>query len=1087
MTNDKTLLAVWRENLITELKQSLLWDSIPYDDLHRVDFTELQPNDHQFPFRWMRNLLDKPATEITFSPVPSLAKKIQHLYYESQNHQREHGAYPLKFGYPLFIQKDSEEPNKYIAAPIFLWDLHLRPDPTRPGDWILERKFKAPVRFNPLLNYFLQKEHQLDLTKVLDNALVDYQASQLEVLKISNEIALKVGFEGNNSTTNAIPIPTESELVDILMDNGAVRWSGVVGLFYPQSVKTLNIIDAELAKPNLPDDAIPVEQLTEEEPFRTFDYSPMDTNPYQSAILRGIEKHKKIVVSGGQGTGKTHTTAALLANLLASRKKTLVISNKVSALQSIQNRLDKYGLGELTFIINNPIKNKNELAEAVYQTSLSVRKLPLYEEEDFQHLLNRTNRLRSKLDTTYSLLSEPIFDQSTWTEMVGIFIKNQKKEGKHLLNSHLQAQDYEFSQVEYDLIKSKIERAELLYSELNTLKHPLRVLHPDIFTDKNHEDAKSFTYDTLSKILDEVNEVYRQFVVQIENYGNELNGNFENYYQALKDKVKEVRADISDYQQQYGDDFNKFGMMRKLRMQLFGVFSKRLTNIMKVKNDVKSDYEDIEGSFEHQRYFAYSFPKVRGALTFDKLNANLDDFEQALEEWKAGTPNIIQQELERLNLENINEQIRFKSNIERLNLSFGELIQRVNSYQLYHKKFHSEADTVIKKREFLEEMTENLENLQYNLRDFDAYYFWTNFWLGLNNAQKSVIKSLITTKPKDWTAAFNSWYFHSLLTKQFDANLFSDQKPLNDYNALYEQLKDFLPKKALKYWKLKQATDIRRIRRESKFLYNTFFGKSRERFVEELNVKVLFDSEFEMLTNMFPVILMPPAVASNWLPSIKEYFDVVIVDNAESVQTEDAVGALWRGKRHLILGDEMKVAKRMAASVLAYGKQGGYERMKLPLYHEATDEKIWNFKNAAFYNNQIKILPSQKLNKVEPMRLVNVEGVYIPQDNINEEEAQQIIHLLNEIEPNKSGRFPSVGIVCMTKEQRNLMTYYINQIKQRKIAGNERIMQLELGGLGVYHYHDIQNHQFDIMILATTYGMDVQNKFSDDVSSTQRK
>jgi hypothetical protein len=62
-----------------------------------------------------------------------------------------------------------------------------------------------------------------------------------------------------------------------------------------------------------------------------------------------------------------------------------------------------------------------------------------------------------------------------------------------------------------------------------------------------------------------------------------------------------------------------------------------------------------------------------------------------------------------------------------------------------------------------------------------------------------------------------------------------------------------------------------------------------------------------------------------------------------------------------------------------------------------------------------------------------------------------------------------------------LLTHYIEQIKARKIAGNERILNLEQSGLGVHYYRDLQNHSFDVMMVATTFGIDVRNEFSDDI------
>ncbi len=1078
MTNDKTLLAVWKENLTTELKQSLFWNAIPYDELDRVDFTELQPNETQFPARWVFQLLEKSAARTKISPVPSLAKKIKHIYYEDASHQQEFGTSVLGFGYPLFIQRDKDEPNKYTAAPIFIWQLELKADKEEPGDWLIERKMEAPITANQLLMYHLRTEYGLDLNDLVKDALANFHVSQLELMKICNEIAMKVGFEGTIATTNAVPVPEEDELKELLNASGAIHYSGVFGLFYPKNAKTMSVLDMALAQPTMPNDA----EKNEPTPvFRNHDYAALPTNPYQTAILQAIDEHDKIAVTGAHGTGKSHTIAALASNLLANKKRTLIISNKVNGLKEVQRGLDKIGLGELTFVLSDPYQQKGELIEAIYQNSLGARKLPQFEEEDLQHQLNRMNRLRNRLDKVHSSLSEPIFDKATWTELVGEFIKNQEIEGKHLLNSHLQTSDYKFAKSEYDTLTAKIERAELLYQEINTMKHPLRVLHQGISTDKNHEEAKSFTFDTLDNILKEVATVYQKFVVELENYGDQLNGQFERYYQNLKGKIGEVRADIKDYQKQYGDDFNKSGALRNMRMKLFGAFSKRLTNILDLKKEVKAGYSDIQGAFENHRYFAYSFPRIKSSTSFEKLTEHLDDFEQSLEDWKASTPNIIQQEIDRLDAENINPNVDFLAYVNMLNQEFIDLLERVNSYGLYQKNFHSSADTLIKKREYLEEMTETLETLQYNLRDFDAYYFWTNFWLSLNDAQKAVTKALIVTKPQNWLAAFNSWYFYNLLNKHYGAHLLTDKKTLDEYAEQNQRVRDYLPKKALKHWKLNQVNIPRRIRRESKFLYNAFFGKSRASFLFEFNVKVLFDSEFETLTTMFPVLLTTPNVASEWLPALKDYFDVVVIDDAETVQTEDAVGALWRSQKQIIMGNELTIGKTMAASLLTFAKQADYELFDLPISHHNIDEKIWAFQNAAFYNHRIKILPSQKLEVEQSLRFLPIEGVYIPNQNINKEEAEHILHLLNELEPNKNGRYPKVGIVCMTKEQRNLISHFIAQIKARKIAGNERILNLEQSGLDVHYYRDLQNHQFDVMMVATTFGMDVRNEFSDDV------
>lgn len=1091
MTNDKQLLSVWKENLLAELKQSLHWEAIDSEDMNQVDFFELQPTDDNFPSRWLRQLMDNPAVQSEISPVPSLALKIKHLYYESRIARRERKTNPLGFGYPLLIQRDAVDANKYMAAPLFIWELNIKQNLDNPGDWIIEREANAPIHANRLLLYYLKKEYQLDLERLVQEALADNQVSQLELLKISNAITSRLGYESNISTINVSAHPTADELQTLLANGGGMQWSGTVGLFEPHTIQTLNVFDAELnwtATPALSSGGEPLNNTAETErktsskpvmPFRQYDFSIMPLDPYQAAVVRALDHEKEIAVLGGNGTGKTETIAALATNLVANKKKVLIVSNKLNGLQTILNRSDKAGFGELTLMVSNPHAEKETLLEAIYQNSLGAKKMPQYEEEELQHILNKHARLGAKLDNAHRAFRKPVFDKAVWAEQVGAFFDNQLQEGKHLLNNHLDAQQYEFSKREYDDLKIKIEQAYDLYNDLNTLKHPLRVLNTRIFTDKTHSEASAFTFDTVDSILNDLAELYNKFVVYLENYSDELNHHFDEYYQDLKEKIDNVKADISDYSRQYGEDFNKRGFLRELRMKAFSVFSKRLANVLKIKDEVRQSYNDIEGSYENRRYFAYLFPKSNSG-SFEKLNKNLDDFEATMKEWKISTPNIIQQEIERLDKEHINASVDFKAKLAELDADFASFVARLNGLQLYQKQFHSDANTLIKKRKFLEEVTEMMETLQYNLRDFDAYYYWTSFWLGLNEKEQVLIKALTITKPNKWTSAFNSWYFHHTLTNNFDANLLEDSSIFEEYAAQYEKLKGFIPKRALKYWKVKQIDEIRGLKRDNKYMHMILFAKNRTRFVHEFNVRSLFNESFDLLTNMFPIMLATPAVVSEWLPQHKGFFDVVIIDNANEIQTEEALGALWRGKKNVVVGDDLQVGNTMSASLMTYAKQSGYNRYYLPFHHGETEPHIWRFKNAAFYNNALKRLPNKQENTENVLAIQKIDGVYL-ESRTNEEEAQQVIHALNEIEANIYGKFPNVGIVCMTKEQRNLLIYYLDLIKQRRIAGNERIMALEQSGLSVHYYQEIQNHKFETLIVSTVFGANAKHEFSEDI------
>ena len=57
--------------------------------------------------------------------------------------------------------------------------------------------------------------------------------------------------------------------------------------------------------------------------------------------------------------------------------------------------------------------------------------------------------------------------------------------------------------------------------------------------------------------------------------------------------------------------------------------------------------------------------------------------------------------------------------------------------------------------------------------------------------------------------------------------------------------------------------------------------------------------------------------------------------------------------------------------------------------------------------------------------------------------------MLNQIERTPQRTFPCVGIVCMTRGQRDKLSDLLLGIKQRRSAGVETIQQLERNGLSV--------------------------------------
>ena len=71
-----------------------------------------------------------------------------------------------------------------------------------------------------------------------------------------------------------------------------------------------------------------------------------------------------------------------------------------------------------------------------------------------------------------------------------------------------------------------------------------------------------------------------------------------------------------------------------------------------------------------------------------------------------------------------------------------------------------------------------------------------------------------------------------------------------------------------------------------------------------LPMRQLFAAAPDVLTALKPCWAMSPLVVSQLLPADRQYFDVVIFDEASQVTPADAVPAILRGRQIVVAGDE---------------------------------------------------------------------------------------------------------------------------------------------------------------------------------------
>jgi hypothetical protein len=355
------------------------------------------------------------------------------------------------------------------------------------------------------------------------------------------------------------------------------------------------------------------------------------------------------------------------------------------------------------------------------------------------------------------------------------------------------------------------------------------------------------------------------------------------------------------------------------------------------------------------------------------------------------------------------------------------------------------------------------------LRDFDDFYIWQKHWLSLGPAAQKTVRTLCKIKPQNWQAAFESWYLHHLLQKEFRPDFLWDEDTLTNVSIYGRELRQMLPAQISTLWQDRKNAALRAMKSSYSTEYKNWFGKDNRKLSANLKAEELFHKHILPLTDTLPVLLTTPEVALDVVQLSNMQYDVVLVDEAHNIAKQECYHLFDMAKHLVVFGDACQDMTPFAEDdILEFCKGIGAKTLHLDYQHQDTPEGWIRFNKIAF-GTPFKRTPSGR-SALDSTVVVNVEGRYDETAGTNEAEARQIIDWLNLIEPTSSNMYPVVGIACATVQQRDLISAQLLRIRQKKMAGWEKIQQLYLNGLGVYQFAELQGQHVDVLLLSLTHG-----------------
>jgi very-short-patch-repair endonuclease len=314
----------------------------------------------------------------------------------------------------------------------------------------------------------------------------------------------------------------------------------------------------------------------------------------------------------------------------------------------------------------------------------------------------------------------------------------------------------------------------------------------------------------------------------------------------------------------------------------------------------------------------------------------------------------------------------------------------------------------------------------------------------------------------------------------------------------------------LDYWRARQKNNAEEFQKRYSFGISALYNLARNATFEKRNpLRKIIQSDFDLFTNHFPVLLVNPTICSSLLPMKEGLFDIVIFDEASQLRIEDVYAAKLRGKYKVVAGDEnqMPPSSFFAAlpgqntqneiyseeeesdleslgtdladseSLLEFAKRKGYEDSYLDIHYRSRHPDLIEFSNAAFYGDRLKPLPAGMDYK--SIRYFNVNGVYNQDEGVNLKEAERVIEIINdEVKLNKE--IPSIGIATLNLLQRNLILNMINKKSDENPEFAQKIFKLkEKAGESFFvkNLENIQGDERDIIIISTTFGLKEDGSF----------
>ncbi|WP_022755888.1 DUF4011 domain-containing protein [Butyrivibrio fibrisolvens] len=1086
-------------------------DTITADKMKKSDYAALY-----------KGSIRKANQVLVYAKTPNPITAIKNIEKKARDFLEETGvnvAY-LAFGFVRWKERETSE--IIYKAPLLLVPITLKNDSSVMPYFI--ELTGDDIVVNPTFSYFLNAEHGITLPEYEDDeSLTSYIA---KVQALVSKLHWQVTSECKIGIFSFLKI---NMYHDLMNNEAKILASDNVRLLLGESVDR------------------PVSDMAEEAVEGINDivdlHTVVDADSSQIEAIEMVKTGKSFVLQGPPGTGKSQTITNIIAECLHDGKKVLFVSEKLAALSVVYDKLKQAGLEEFCLELHSHKSSKKEVIEELVRTLRADRsRVSSRADAEVQAKL----KLQEQLDTYATELHKPIpVIEKSMFQLYDAYSAHRhapeldfplkdisKKDDAYLtdaINLLGQYEEYiptigsDYRTNEWFGYKSE----KLSYEDQNKLKSDLQVVVGGLrdlltkatdcekeyaFKIENIQDVNRYIqlFNVLGSTSSLKTDVLSADKVSLVSSVSKNLEELSSQINPIKDKMSESFEE-SIYKLDAGDYYNKLVKLYSgVFSRLFSAEYKGIVSEIRLSSKsgkkvgyaaaldyLKSlvDYQSLSAGFEDEKEKAIGllredclgldtdWAKLSGELDIVKswfdngislgnIPSMADDaFEGSKTAFRdhaaslAGIMNTIMPVLTDLQKDFDTEYVSFESmslqdlysKLLKCMDSFGKVDNWVRFYILLKQ---------LKDKDLIDFVDFAIESQVDNDKIVDAYQrLFYKQWINFEIYENPVFASF------------------TRISQDRAVELFAKKDKLQ-FEISKAQIKAELSAKRPSLDMMAGGSEVSILLREG------------EKKRKQKSIRKILEEAGNLVQVIKPCFLMSPLSVSTFLSDNNITFDTVVFDEASQIFPQDAIGAIYRGKQLIVVGDSKQMPPsnffNSSAELDDDDEETGdvtdfesildlcstsFPQLRLKWHYRSRYEQLITFSNKNFYDNTLVTFPSATIDhEGVGVDYYHVDGIFDRKSHTNRKEAEFIVDLIYKHIDKHPKR--SLGVVAFSVAQQDLIERLLSK-KRQDDSSKEWFFKRDDNTkepFFVKNLETVQGDERDTIIFSVAYGMDTQGR-----------